>query len=115
MRSALLQALDEAGVTLWKDGEVLRYRAPCGAITPELREAMFEARAELIVAVEARGGLLLPEARVHWPNDLRREFEAQAEKLAGQGKLSQADVERRARANAGVVWLRHRTGEGGPA
>ncbi len=114
MRSALLAALDEAGVTLWREGEALCYRAPCGAITPELREAMREARAELVVAVEARGGVWLPEARSHWPAQLRREFEAQAEKLSMDARLSPAEVERRARACACQVWWRRRVGEEEP-
>ncbi len=110
MRSAILGALDEAGVTLWWDGQVLRYRAPLGVMTEVLYEGMREARAELIVAAEARGGVLLPANRASWPSSLRREFEAQAAKLAGEGRISPREVERRARARAVELWLRRQIG-----
>jgi len=38
----LLQALSRQGVTLWIDGHQLRYRAPQGAITPEIRSMLAE-------------------------------------------------------------------------
>lgn len=110
MRSAILARLDEAGVTLWWDGAVLRYRAPLGVLNEALREALREARAELVVAAEARGGVLLPSDRARWPTALRREFEAQRARLEGEGRLPPAERERRARGRAAAVWLRRQRG-----
>ncbi|WP_433257650.1 MupA/Atu3671 family FMN-dependent luciferase-like monooxygenase [Streptosporangium sp. CA-135522] len=44
----LLSRLRAAGVDLWVDGERLRFSAPPGALTPELRNALGEHRAEVM-------------------------------------------------------------------
>lgn len=113
MTPALFEVLDEAGLTLWWDGHVLHYRAPLGAMTPALREVLRAARAELIVAAEARGGVLLPSDRRAWPAALRREFEAQLATLEQESRLPRAELERRAKARAGAAWLRARVEEEG--
>ena len=106
MRPAILGALAEAGVTLWWDGAALRYRAPLGVMNEALYDAMRKARPELIVAAEARGGVLLPDDRANWPTSLRRDFEALAAKLACERRIPPSEVERRARAQAADLWLR---------
>ena len=110
MRPAILGRLAEAGVTLWWDGAVLHYRAPLGVMNEAIYEAMREARAELIVAAEARGGVLLPDDRASWPTSLRRDFEALAAKLACERRIPPSEVERRARAQAADLWLRRQIG-----
>ena len=112
MRPAILGALAEVGVTLWWDGAVLRYRAPLGVMNDALYDAMRAARAELIVAAEARGGVLLPDDRASWPTSLRRDFEALAAKLAGERRIPPSEVERRARAQAADLWLRRQMAAG---
>ena len=46
--SETLAELDRRGVVLEPNGDRLRYRAPQGALTPELREAITENKAEII-------------------------------------------------------------------
>ena len=43
-----LAELERLGVVLEPNGDKLRYRAPQGALTPELREAITENKAEII-------------------------------------------------------------------
>ncbi len=53
MASALLASLIERGFQFWiRDGQ-LRYNAPKGAVTPEVREALIEHKAELLQLVGA--------------------------------------------------------------
>src|SRR5882672_2528057 len=44
----LLDALAARGVELFVSGEQLRYRAPAGALTPELKQAVADHRGELL-------------------------------------------------------------------
>ena len=46
--SEILTELDRRGVVLEPNGDKLRYRAPQGALTPKLREAITENKAEII-------------------------------------------------------------------
>lgn len=46
---ALLDELRTRGVELTPDGDRLRYRAPQGALTPELKQALAERKPELLV------------------------------------------------------------------
>lgn len=46
-----LAELQRRGVLLEPDGEGLRYQAPRGALTPELRQAMLEGKTELLALV----------------------------------------------------------------
>ena len=52
--TALLDHLDAIGVTLWVDGEALRFRAPEGALTADLRNRITEARAEIMEVLRHR-------------------------------------------------------------
>jgi len=45
---ALLAEAHRRGIELWADGASLRYRAPPGALTPDLREALRATKAEVL-------------------------------------------------------------------
>ena len=60
----LLQRLHDAGVILTVDGDRLRYRAPAGALTPELRAALEELKPELVYEYHERAGILEYDARL---------------------------------------------------
>jgi len=53
--SETLAELDRRGVVLEPNGDRLRYRAPQGALTPELREAITENKAEIISTLRRLG------------------------------------------------------------
>ena len=76
MSAALLHRLNEAGVMLWWDGQALRYRAPRGVLTPELREDMREERGALV------------------------------HELSATTRISRREAERRAAVKAAMAWLR---------
>jgi hypothetical protein len=59
----LLQRLHDAGVELKVDGDRLRYRAPAGALTPELRAALEEWKPDLVHEYHERAGILEYDAR----------------------------------------------------
>jgi len=46
-----LQKTRERGIVLEADGDTLRYRAPKGSLTPELRAAMARHKGEIIAAL----------------------------------------------------------------
>ena len=54
--AAALRKAASAGIVLWADGEVLRYSAPTGAMTPELRETLQRNRATVMRLVPAAVG-----------------------------------------------------------
>ncbi len=51
--SALFSELRERQVKLWREGDQLRFTAPAGALTPELRVAMTERKQELLAVLAA--------------------------------------------------------------
>ena len=53
--SETLAELERLGVVLEPNGDKLRYRAPQGALTPELREAITENKAEIISTLRRLG------------------------------------------------------------
>jgi hypothetical protein len=76
--TALLDTLRTRGIELTSDGDELRYRAPKGALTPELRQAIGERRPELLALVRCHIQLERPSAadvadllslgyRLSWP------------------------------------------------
>jgi len=71
----ILQAAHDAGVTLTVDGDRLRYRAPAGAITPDLRADLQELKPSLLYEYHERAGILEYDARLP-----RAEAEARAAK-----------------------------------
>ncbi|MBL8986311.1 MAG: amino acid adenylation domain-containing protein [Gemmatimonadetes bacterium] len=54
--AALVAQLRELGVTLWLEGDRLRFAAPPGRLTPELREAMKQHRQELVELLATAAG-----------------------------------------------------------
>ena len=63
----VLLALVEAEVVLWVDGDRLRFRAPAGALTGELRGRVAGCRGALVALVKA--GAVLPADRGSWPEE----------------------------------------------
>ncbi|RRD06032.1 amino acid adenylation domain-containing protein [Arachnia propionica] len=53
--TALIEHLDAIGVTLWVDGETLRFRAPEGALTVDLRNRIKDSRAQIMDLLRHRG------------------------------------------------------------
>ena len=60
----LLERLHAAGVVLTVDGDRLKYKAPAGAVTPELRAAMIELKPDLVYEYHERAGILTYDARL---------------------------------------------------
>jgi hypothetical protein len=60
----ILQAAHDAGVTLTVDGDRLRYRAPAGAITPDLRADLQELKPTVLYEYHERAGILEYDARL---------------------------------------------------
>jgi|GEM_PF-2026210 len=60
----LLQRLHDVGVRLTVSGDHLRYRAPVGAMTPELRAALEEWKPDLVYEYHERAGILEYDARL---------------------------------------------------
>ena len=86
-RSDLMQHFAAADVTLRIEGDALRYRAPRGAMTPDLRAALVERKPDMLHDYHERAAI--------------REFEgglerAEAERLAAEDILNNATPERRA-------------------
>ena len=77
----ILQAAHDAGVTLTVDGDRLRYRAPAGAITPDLRANLQELKPTLVYEYHERAGILEYDARVP-----RGEAEARAASMVLAGR-----------------------------
>jgi len=55
---ALLQELQSRGVQLTPEGDRIRYRAPRGALTPELRARLSEHKGEVLSVLQGQGELL---------------------------------------------------------
>ena len=55
MAAELVRRMAAAGIELWREGDRLRFRAPSGALTAELRAAVGEHRAELLALVPVVG------------------------------------------------------------
>jgi hypothetical protein len=51
----VLETASRRGVELFTEGDRLRYRAPPGALTPELREALISRRSELLALLQGLG------------------------------------------------------------
>jgi len=57
-RRVILQAAHDAGVTLTIDGDRLKYRAPAGTLTPDLRAALKGIMTDLLYEYHERAGIL---------------------------------------------------------
>ena len=85
----LLQRLHDAGVELKVDGDRLRYRAPAGALTHELRAALAEWKPDLVYEYHERAGILQYDARLP-----REEAEARAADMVLAGHTGGPDTPR---------------------
>jgi hypothetical protein len=92
----VLVALAEAGAALWAEGDALRFRAPPGALSADLRAAAGGCRSALVALVRS-GGCLPADVR-RWPETWRDAFEERAGILqfeAGRPReLAERDAER---------------------
>jgi hypothetical protein len=72
----LLAAVRQAGIHLSADGHTLKFDAPRGALTPELRAALIEHKATLLAVlapveyVDLKGGLVVPRPALELALDL---------------------------------------------
>ena len=74
----LLGRLGALGIRLTADGDRLRYSAPKGALTPELREALARHKPEILAMLRAAsGGDAVPLARVSRDGPLPLSFAQQ--------------------------------------
>jgi hypothetical protein len=55
---ALLHELHNRGVQLFPEGDRIRYRAPRGALTPELKARLSEQKGEVLSVLQRQGELL---------------------------------------------------------
>ena len=78
----ILQRLHDAGVTLTIEGDRLRYRAPAGAMTPDLRADLAAWKPDLVYEYHERAGIL--EYDAHLP---RTEAEKRAA-IQSEGSLT---------------------------
>ncbi len=60
----LLQRLHDAEIELEIEGNSLKYRAPAGAMTPQLRAALEEWKPDLVYEYHERAGILQYDARL---------------------------------------------------
>ena len=60
----LLAELDRRGVVVWVEGDRIRYLARRGALTPELRRAMVERKADLLWLIPPEPPSLFNQARL---------------------------------------------------
>ena len=85
--SEILAELDRRGVVLEPNGNKLRYRAPQGALTPELREAITENKAEIISTLRRLGDSQLPP--VNRPPKTEQELRRWMDHTADPGAFAQ--------------------------
>ena len=90
----VLLALVEAGAVLWVEADRLRFRAPAGALSDELRAQAGVCRAALVALVRA-GGVLPPEVGA-WPEPWREAFEERAGIVEFDGGLPRVADEQEA-------------------
>jgi hypothetical protein len=79
---AVLQTLHDAGIRLTVDGDRLKYTAPAGALTPELRAALIEIKPTVLYEYHERAGILEYDARM--PRD---KAESQAAEILTGGTV----------------------------
>jgi hypothetical protein len=60
---ALLQELHSRGVQLAPEGDRIRYRAPRGVLTPDLKAKLSEHKAEVLSVLQAQGAVLIASPR----------------------------------------------------
>ena len=90
----ILEKLVEAGAVVWTEAERVRFRAPAGAISDELRAAAGSCRSALRALVDA--GAVLPVDRATWPVDTLDDFEERAAIMQFDGGLTRDRAEHEA-------------------
>ncbi|MEE8584498.1 MAG: condensation domain-containing protein, partial [Acidobacteriota bacterium] len=73
----LLSELDRKGVSIWADGGDLRFRAPKGALTPQLRSRLSRCKSEILSLLRQKAepdGPQLPTLRPAPAQELHRPF-----------------------------------------
>jgi hypothetical protein len=90
----VLLGLAEAGAAVWLADGRLRFRAPEGAVTGELRVAAAACRSALIALV--RSGVTLPADPAAWPDPWREAFEERAGIIEFDGGRPRAIAEQEA-------------------
>lgn len=90
----VLLACVEAEIVLWLDGDRLRFRAPEGALTVQLRSHVAAGRGALVALL--RSGAVLPVPVAGWPEDRRADFEERAAIMEFDGGLVREVAEREA-------------------
>lgn len=90
----VLLGLAEAGAMVWLADGRLRFRAPEGAVTGELREAAAACRPALIALV--RSGASLPADPAVWPERWREAFKERAGIIEFDGGRPRAVAEQEA-------------------
>ena len=88
----VLIALAETAVVLWFEDERLRFRAPIGAVTEELRARVVACRPALIVLL--RAGAMRPREVADWSQDDRLERLEREGILEFEGGLDHEVAER---------------------
>lgn len=100
----VLLAVVEAAVVLWVEGDRLRFRAPQGALTDELRLAVARCRGALLVLV--RAGAVLPADRRAWCPQVQESFEERAGICEFDGDLPRQAAEQEADARTRLDYTR---------
>ena len=112
MVGALFDRLIAAGVDLQYAAGRLRFRAPKGALTEELRESVGALRSALIVLVE--GGAVLPWVVSDWPEAERDAFEERVAIREFDGGAKRDDAEREAEREVRADFARRFLGQSAP-
>lgn len=88
----VLAACDAKHIRLVVVGDHLQYRAPRGAVTDALREAVARHRADIVEMVRARIAVA-HEAPAAWPEPWRERFEERAAILEFDAGLTRKNAE----------------------
>ena len=90
----VLTSLVDAGVVVWAEGDRLRFSAPTGALTVELRAHAARLRPSLIALV--RSGVVLPADLEAWSESVAHEREERAGILEFDAGMTRPAAEREA-------------------
>lgn len=106
----ILLALVVARVDVVSQAGNLRFRAPMGVLTDELRARIAEHRPALMALVQR--GAVLPWRVVDWPEDARGSYEERAAIREFDGGATREDAERDAERDVRVDHARRSLGRG---
>lgn len=98
----LIQTLETRGIHLWADGDRLRWKAPVGSLTPELKETLSAQKAELLRVLgrpcdgcQVRGNRPTQDDPSAWCEHYRAAWRDLSSAYAQEG-ITRQDAERRA-------------------